>query len=266
MQARRPPPASARTAAVLALVAALSLGLPGAAAADSADVGAFGAVDGGATGVTAVLTGPSAEGVDLVASRVVLSTGAGSASPVVDTVEVVDRPDLLRTMRLHTSTSGTAEGGTVRSLAQTAGLVIGPVDAPLVEVAGACSACAADGSGASGRTTVIDLRVGGRPVAVPTAPNSVLDLPGIGTLHVNAQVVVGEGPSAGVRVTALRLELSGPLTGSVVIAESVCRFRAAEVAMPATALGGVLLTALVSVAFGAAQLHRRRRVRSPGGP
>jgi hypothetical protein len=249
---------------VLALVAALSLGLPGAAAADVSAAGAIGAVEGGATGVTAVLTRATAEGADLVASRVVLSTGAGSASPVVDTVELVDRPGVLRTTRLRTSTEGTAGSGVVRSVAQTSGLVVGPAGAPLVEVAGACSACAADGSGATGRTAVVDLRVGGRPVAVPTAPNSVLDLPGIGTLHVNAQVVVGAGPSVGVRVTALRLELSGSLTGSVVIAESVCRFRAAEVAMPATALGGVLLTALVSVAFAAAQVNRRRRVRSSG--
>jgi hypothetical protein len=258
MQARRrPPPAGARTAAVLALVAVLSLGLPGAAAADIV------AVDGDATGVTAILVVPGSGRVELVASRRDLPAGTGSASPVTDTVEAVDRLDAVRTGRLHASTAGTpGPDGFVDSSARTADLLIGPAAAPLVEVGAACSACAADGSGTTADTSVVDLRVGGRPIAVPTAPNSVVVLAGIGTLHVNEQVALGSAPSAGVRVTALRIELTGPggVTGTITIAQSVCRLAAAEVAMPTTALGGVLLTGLVAIAFAAVQ-----RRRAPGG-
>jgi hypothetical protein len=235
---------------VLVAVVALSLGLPGAAAADVTAVG------GGATALAAALVLPTTERVDVVAARVQLPAGSGSATPVADTVEALDRPGAVRTGRLHTWTAGTpGPDGAVDSVAQTAAVLIGPADAPLVEVRAACSACRADSSGATGGTTVVDLRVGGRPVAVPTAPGSVVDLPGVGTLHVNEQTPLGAAPSAGIRVTALRFAFAapGPFTGEVSIAESECRLAGAEVALPTTALGGVLLTGLAAAAFAVRQ-------------
>jgi hypothetical protein len=189
----------------------------------------------------------------------------GSATPVTNSAATANVAGLLTAGVLNVSTQGTTgPGGSVQSSAQVTNPVVGSalLQAVAADVVG--TTCTANEAGATGTTTIANLRVLGAPITVPTAPNSQLNVAGVGTLFVNEQVVSGTAPSQSITVNALRLQLTVPLglgTGSIILAQSVCGVVGTAVVVPTGAVGGVLLTGLVAVLFGANQLRRRR-----GGP
>jgi hypothetical protein len=123
------------------------------------------------------------------------------------------------------------------------------------------STCTSNETGSTGSATITGLTVAGNPVTVSTGPNTTLNIAGVGILHINEQTVTGSAPSSGITVNALRLEINaGPLgSGSIILGQSVCGVTGTGTATPTGAVGGVLLTGLVAVAFGGYQLRRRRR-------
>lgn len=238
---------AARALALALLVPAFGLGLAGQAFAEVT------AVAGGAVGV----------GVDSGPMPAVTLPAGGGALPVTNGVATVGVPGLLSTGAVAVATQG-APGptGSVQSSAQVAGLTVGP-GALAVDAVG--SRCGADEAGATGSATIGDVYLSGVPTAVATAPGTVLDVAGLGALHVNEQVVTGTAPYQSVTVNALRLELDQQVagTGSIVVGQSVCGVAGDGVVVPTGAVGGVLLTGLVAVVVGASQIRRHRRT---GGP
>ncbi len=105
----------------------------------------------------------------------------------------------------------------------------------------------------------------GAPLTIDTSPNTTLNVAGVGILHINEQIVTGTAPNQTITVNAVRLEVNvvGVLVGEIVIAQSVCGVTGTGVVVPTGAVGGVLLTGLVAVVFGASQIRRHRRTNGP---
>ena len=247
--------AGRRALALTALVPVFALGMATAAYADVTSV--TGSAFGEQVRVTTAL-GLSVNSGPL--PTVTLPAG-GSATPVTSSAASANAAGVLTAGVLNVSTQGTlGAGGSVQSSAQVTNPRIGTAITPVVQADAVGSTCTANEAGATGTTTIANLRILGAAVTVPTAPNSSLDVLGVGTLFVNEQVVTGAAPSQSITVNALRLQITaGALgTGSVILAQSVCGVVGTTVVVPTGAVGGVLLTGLVAVLFGANQLRRRR--------
>lgn len=248
--------AGRRALALTALVPVFALGMATAAYADVTSV------TGSAFGERVQVTTALGVGVSSGPLPTVTLPAAGSAAPVTNSAATANVAGLLTAGVLNVSTQGTTgAGGSVQSSAQVTNPVLGLPLAPAVAADAVGSTCTANEAGATGTTTIANLRILGATVTVPTAPNSSLSVAGVGTLFVNEQVVSGAAPSQSITVNALRLQLNAPLglgTGSIIIAQSVCGVVGTAVVVPTGAVGGVLLTGLVAVLFGANQLRRRR--------
>ncbi len=107
--------------------------------------------------------------------------------------------------------------GTSHSTSTIDEAVIGLRGMPVIEIQGATatsmSTCGSGGS-ASG-STQMTLRIGGKAVAVPTQPNSAIDIAGGARLVVNEQIPV-DGADHGLTVNALHLSAAGDLVDVVV--------------------------------------------------
>jgi hypothetical protein len=246
-----------RALVVATLVPLFALVLAGGARADVT------AVDGRTSGIAAtavVLSIP----VELAATPSVALPATGSAM-VTASRAALTLPGLLSAAIVTTSAQGAlGAAGAGRATADVTGLVVGNALLTALTADAVSSSCASNEAGSSGDTTVAGLWVLGRPLAVATAPNTTLAVPGVGTLHVNEQTVTGAAPSSGITVTALRLELDVPglADGEVVVGRSVCGVTGTGVVVPAGAVGGVALSGLVAVVFGVGRIRRYRR----GGP
>ncbi len=247
---------ASRAFALAALVSAFTLGLSSAAYADVTTV------TGSAYGERVQVTTALGVGVNSGPTPTVTLPAGGSVTPVTNNLATVTVAGLLSTGVLTVSTQGTTgPGGSVQSSAQVANPVLGLPLAPAVAADAVGSTCTADETGATGTTTVANVRILGAPVTVSTAPNTTVSVAGVGTLFVNEQIVTGTAPSQSITVNALRLQLNAPLglgTGSITIGQSVCGVVGTGVVVPTGAVGGVLLTGLVAIAFGANQIRRRR--------
>ena len=251
---------ASRSLALLALVPTFGLVLATAAYADVTTV------TGSATGASATLTTLAGINADIPPQPVVTLPAAGSAAPVTNTLASLNVL-VLKTGVLNVSTQGTlGAGGSVTSSSDVANPVVGiPALAPNVLRATAVgSSCTSNEAGSSGTATIANLKLLGQPVTVSTAPNTTVNVAGVGILHVNEQIVTGSGASTAITVNALRLEITaGPLgQGSIIIAQSICGVTGTTVVVPTGAIGGVLLTAIVAVAFGVYQFSRGRRRRT----
>jgi hypothetical protein len=221
------------------------------------------AVDGRTSGIAAtavVLNIP----LDLAATPSVALPATGSAM-VTDSRAAVTVPGLLSAAIATTSAQGAlGAAGSGRSTADVTGLVVGNALVTALTADAVSSSCTSNEAGSSGDTTVAGLWVLGTPLAVATAPNTTLDVPGVGTLHVNEQTAAGAAPSSSITVTALRLELDVPglATGEIVVGRSVCGVTGTGVVVPVGAVGGVALSGLAAVVIGMGRIHRYRR----GGP
>jgi hypothetical protein len=246
--------AGGRALVVAVLVPVFACGLAGAAHAEIT------AVSGGATGVSADVT-TSLGAAQLAATPVVGLPAAGSTTPVVGHAPAAAVPGVLSTGALDVSTQGAlGPTGSMRSGAGVTDLVVGNGRVQALAAAAVGSSCSANEVGSTGDTAVVGLRVLGAPVAVSTAPNTRLALP-VGVLHVNEQTRTGSGAANGITVTALRLELDVPGLGEgeVVVGRSECGVSGTGIVVPSGAVVGVLLTGLVAVLLGAAQIRRYRR-------
>ncbi|HEY0812429.1 MAG TPA: choice-of-anchor P family protein [Pseudonocardia sp.] len=246
-----------RGVAVLAMVPACGLLLATAAYADVTTV------TGSAFGESVSVTTALGVAVNSGPMPTVTLPAGGSATPVVNSAASVNTP-VLTTGVLNVSTQGTpGPSGSVTSSTSVTNPKVGiAVVAPnLVTATTVTSTCTSDQTGSTGSATIAGLTVLGSPVSVSTAPNSTLNIANVGILHVNEQTVTGSAPSSGITVNALRLEINaGPLGGgSIIIGQSVCGVTGTGTATPTGAVGGVMLTGLVAVAFGGYQLRRRRR-------
>ncbi len=246
---------ASRGMAVLAMVPVFGLLLATAAYADVTTVtgSAFGEkVNVNPAGGVGINSGPL--------PTVTLPVG-GSATPVTDTLASVNAT-VLTTGVLNVSTQGTlGSGGSVTSSTSVANpnVTIGVLN--VLSATAVTSTCTSDETGSTGNATITGLAVPGVSGVISTAPNTTLTIPGVGILHINEQNPVGTAPNTGITVTALRLVLNVPAvgSGSIIVGRSVCGVTGNGTPTPTGAVGGVLLTGLVAVAFGGYQLRRRRR-------
>jgi hypothetical protein len=246
---------ASRSVALLALVPTFGLVLATAAYADVSTV------TGSAFGARVDVTTLAGSAVTVAPTPIVTLPGGGSATPVTASLASVNAA-VLTTGVLNVSTQGTpGPSGSVTSSADVANPSVGLGLVKVLSATAVGSSCTSNEAGSSGTATVADLKLAGSPVAVSTAPNTTVNVAGVGILHVNEQIPTGSGASTGITVNALRLEINaGPLgAGSIVIGQSVCGVTGTTVVVPTGAIGGVLLTALVAVAFGVFQLRRGRR-------
>src|SRR5438445_1944009 len=72
-------------------------------------------------------------------------------------------------------------------------------------------------SGASGESELVELRLGGQPIVVSSAPNQVIGVAGVFTLVINEQIDSSHDRTAAITVNALHLTL---VTGDEVIVSS----------------------------------------------
>src|SRR5262249_52138081 len=86
---------------------------------------------------------------------------------------------------------------------------------PAIKATGIKATSASRCTAASGSVAIASLSIGGVPVTVPSAPNSKIALPGVGTLTVNEQVPVS-GADAGLTVNGLHLDALGGTANLVI--------------------------------------------------
>lgn len=237
------------------LVPSVALVLAGPALADVS------AVSGAASGISVATTGLLA--VTVANTPSVTLPIAGSAVPLTATTAAVNAAPLVNTGVLTVSTKGTTgNGGSVTSSATVNSTsVAGVLAANLLGAGVITSSCLSNESGSTGMSSIANLTALGMAVPVTGAPNQVVNVAGLGTLHINEQIVTGSGSSTAITVNALRLSLAIPavVTGDVIIAQSQCGVTGNGVSVPTGAIGGVLLAGLVAVGFVGVQLRRRRR-------
>jgi hypothetical protein len=246
---------ASRGLAVLALVPTFALLLATAAHADVT------AVSGSAFGERVNVTLLAQPAVNSGPLPTVTLPAGGSTNPVTDSLANVNLA-VLKTGVLTVSTQGTTgAGGSVTSSANVANpaVTLGLINALSATAVG--STCTSNETGSTGSATVAGLQLLGLPATVSTAPNSSVNVLGVGILYVNEQVVTGSGASTGITVNALRLVINvGTVgSGSIIIGQSVCGVTGTGTVVPTGAVGGVLLTGLVAVAFAGFQLRRGRR-------
>jgi hypothetical protein len=239
-------------ASIVAAGMALSLGMTASASAasvTSVSGSAFGAsVDVQTLGLVHVQVGPT---------PTVTLPSTGSASPITQTLATLNVPGLLSLGVMNESTVGTPSGGTTHSSSDTAAASI-----PLVLTADAIhSTCNASTSGATGTTTLANVKVAGVSVVANPAPGFTVGVPGVATVTFNEQVQTGTASSPGITVNAVHVRLLAGLgglgTGDIIIAQSHCDVTGGT-QTPVGALGGILLTGVVGVAFTGYQFRRRR--------
>jgi hypothetical protein len=240
------------------MVPVFTFGLAGAAHADVTSV------TGRAAGISAAVTAPVP--LTLAATPVVTLPATGSATPITQTVVSAGLPLVLDAGVLTATTQGTlGPGGSVASSAEVANTRVGNFLAPLLTLGAVSSECTATEAGVTGDATVASATVAGGPLVIDSSPNTTLNVAGVGILHINEQIVSGTAPNQTITVNAVRLEVNavGLIVGEIIIAQSVCGVTGTGVVVPTGAVGGVLLTGLVAVAFGASQIRRHRRGSGP---
>lgn len=222
----------------------------GASAAGSVDGGAYGAeVSATALGLLKTTIGPVPS---------VTLPSSGSTSAITQTLASVSAAGLLSTGVLSVSTQG-APGGDVTSSAQVADVNV-PTILTATAITAECKA-AADGT-LSGSVNLADAKVGGVAVDADTSPNTVIDLAGLAKVTLNEQIETGAGTAdPQIVVNAVDIQLLSGLssigTGQIIIGHAECSQEGENVGTPVGAIGGVLLTGVVGVAFTTRQLRRR---------
>ncbi len=219
---------NARTCTILVALAATALVTTLSSSPASAEVTA---VDGGAFGAQASVTLVALPPATLAATPTVSlpSTGGG---PFTDSVASVNLTGILSTGVLDISTAGgnlNSHAGYATSSASVADVDVlsGVLTADVI-----ASTCTSNGDGSSASTTLTNASVsGGSALAVNPAPNTVVTLPGVGTITLNEQTgtdVVGSIST--ITVTAIHVHLTGVLaSGDVYISRSVCEVTGPDV-------------------------------------
>ena len=153
--------------------------------------------------------------------------------------------------------------GHVESRAQRVSLEITRVPLRLGDIS---ATCRADRFGASGSTEVVRLESPLITFGSTPAPNTVVDLPGVGRMILNEQIVTDAASRHEIVVNGMRLVGSGGFEGEMILAQARCRVDITATApppvipevpsgamMPAAGLATVAAIGLL------AGLRRRRR-------
>jgi len=180
-------------------------------------------VAGGAFGVSAAVTVPVTGALGLAPSpSVVLPTTGGG--PITRTAAKATVGSLASTGVLTVSTSGDTQvshGRTTRSSATVDALnIAGRLSASTVT-----SRCTSNGDGSSGSTTLEG--VTGIVTATVPAPNTVVQLPGVGSVTLNEQTVTSQpGANSAITVNALDVRIDPALlagtSGQIIVGQSRC--------------------------------------------
>jgi hypothetical protein len=151
-------------------------------------------------------------------------TGGG---PITRSAATVSQPGLLSTGAMTVSTEGTTTPSLFsHSSAEVAGADIaeGAVTADAIR-----SECQSTTDGSSGTTTLLGAEVFGETISAEPAPNTAIDLAGLGTLILNEQTgaLTPDDGKTDITVNAVHLILDSPTkgTGDIVIASSHCDVR-----------------------------------------
>ncbi len=195
-------------------------------------------VAGGAFGISAAVTVPVTGALGLAPSpSVVLPTTGGG--PITRTAAKATVGSLASTGVLTVSTSGDAQvshGRTTRSSATVDALnVAGRLSASTVT-----SRCASNGDGSTGSTTLEG--VTGIVTATVPAPNTVVQLPGVGSVTLNEQTVTSQpGAKSAITVNALDVRIDPALlpgtSGQIIVGQSRCGALGPDVLTGAGAAG-----------------------------
>ncbi|WP_433190404.1 choice-of-anchor P family protein [Actinoallomurus sp. CA-150999] len=102
----------------------------------------------------------------------------------------------------------TVNPGTSTATTTVDDVSIGIPGVPAIKVTNIKATSTSRCTAASGSVTAATLSIGGVPVTIPTAPNSKIDLPGVGRLTVNEQIPLN-GADAGLTVNGLHLTALG---------------------------------------------------------
>ena len=234
---------SDRTACVLAVILSSAVLLQSSSAGADVD-----SVQGAATGV--VVTGflgaiPPTPTVALSADETSPPSALGPFTGTAATTSLSAFPGLFSTGALSVSTSagnlaGENHAGRVEARAMVQNVNAG---AGMATATSITSACAADGDGSTGTTMIEGGVLNGQPFANGTpTPNTVIDVPGIGTVTLNEQVRSDVAGSASITVNAVHARYaSGPggilppgQSAEAIIGQVVCRAVGPDVNVPTT--------------------------------
>jgi hypothetical protein len=186
----------------------------------------------------------------------------GGTGPFTDSVATANIPNVLSAGIINARTEGGNLGshaGFATSSASVADLRVGPATSPAITATLIASKCTSNGDGSTGSSTLTNVRVLGVLVAVNPAPNTVIPIPGVGSVTLNEQVRPTNGPGdTSIIVQAIHVRLNGVLgTGDIVVAESRCRAKGPDV-VPVAPLGLIGVTAMLGMGFAGMQWKKRR--------
>src|SRR6185312_7927303 len=112
--------------------------------------------------------------------------------PITQTTVSAGLPGVLTAGVLSASTQGTlGPGGSVASSASVANTTVGNALLNLLTLGAVSSECTATEAGVTGDADVASATALGAPLAIDTAPNTVINVLGVGVLHINEQIITG---------------------------------------------------------------------------
>jgi hypothetical protein len=125
------------------------------------------------------------------------------------------------------------------------------------------SQCKSTGDGSTGSSSLANVAtgpaLGNVSIPVNAAPNTVINVPGVGSITVNEQIRPTNGAGdTSIIVRAIHIRLNGPLgNGDIIIAESRCGAQGPDV-VPVAPLGLLGVTAMLGAGFAGMQWKKRR--------
>ena len=159
--------------------------------------------------------------VPAVAAAVDETSPPGPFGPLTDTspgVSLPSFPSLFSTGPLAVATSGANVDGDnhagfveARAIAQNVNAGAGIATASLIG-----ASCFAGADGSMGSTVIRDGLLNGQPFGNNPAPNTVVDVPGIGTVTLNEQVQADVAGRSMITVTAVHARYAGGAFGGIV--------------------------------------------------
>lgn len=212
-------------------------------------------------------------GVNSPAQPTVTLPATGSATPITSSLATVTVPPVLGTVLstglLNVSTQGTTgpSGSSTGSASTASAKALTGLTTPLTPFLTADlikSTCTANGTGASGTTTLTNATLNGATVVnlSPTPNTTLLNLPGVAKVVANEQTSAAGDPN--ITVNAIHIYLltpSGLASGDIVISQSHCDV----VNSPPTPISEVSRSVIFPAAalglfgMGAVLMWRRRR-------
>jgi hypothetical protein len=198
---------------------------------------------------------------------VTMTSPPGGLGPFTQSLASVNASPVLTAGLLQVRTEGGNLGshsGFAQSSASVANVNVGAgaLTASLIS-----SQCKSNGDGSTGSSSLANVNtgpaLGNISIPVNAAPNTVINVPGVGSITVNEQIRPTNGPgdtSIIVRAIHIRL-LGGPLqtigTGDIIISESRCGAKGPDV-VPVAPIGLLGVTAMLGIGFAGMQWKKRR--------